>query len=233
MRLAPEIIAALVASELNAAQLALLLELVSVMSIGLSSGSQVESPDGAVSRRRKYDREYKAKRRAADKSASNVLSSGLSIGQSGHGTDEEEATEEVVIEKKKPTASVVEGQKAKSARGSRLFVGAPLVSEFQEAAIGLGMHPEAVAGAWAEFVDYWAALPGQRGCKTNWLATWRNRVRQVASKSPRNLQVIHGASQPRPGSVPAAFRAIREQLESEAGRGGEAGGNPVLRLSSG
>lgn len=231
MRPAPEIIAALVASELNAAQLALLLELVSVMSIGLSSGSQVESPDDAIVRRRKYDREYKAKRRAADKSASNVSSSGLSTGQSGHGADEEETTEEVVVEKKKLTASVVEGQKVKTSRGSRLFVGAPLVSEFQEAAIGLGMHPDAVAGAWAEFVDYWAALPGQRGCKTNWLATWRNRVRQLASKPQRNLQVINGKSQVRPG-VSAVAGAIADFLEGDTGDRGPPNAGSLLRLSA-
>lgn len=29
----------------------------------------------------------------------------------------------------------------------------------------------------AEFRDYWCAVPGQRGCKLDWIATWRNRVR--------------------------------------------------------
>jgi hypothetical protein len=29
----------------------------------------------------------------------------------------------------------------------------------------------------AEFKDFWAGVPGQRGCKLDWFATWRNRVR--------------------------------------------------------
>jgi uncharacterized protein YdaU (DUF1376 family) len=39
-----------------------------------------------------------------------------------------------------------------------------------------------------EFVDYWIAVPGQRGCKLDWVATWRNRVREVAGKSARSHQ---------------------------------------------
>lgn len=33
------------------------------------------------------------------------------------------------------------------------------------------------AKVFSEFRDYWIAVPGQRGRKTDWLATWRNRVR--------------------------------------------------------
>lgn len=38
----------------------------------------------------------------------------------------------------------------------------------------------------AEFRDYWLALPGQRGLKLNWPATWRNRVRQIVARSKEN-----------------------------------------------
>lgn len=42
------------------------------------------------------------------------------------------------------------------------------------------LDPERV---FIEFRDYWAAVPGQRGRKLDWFATWRNRVREV--KAPR------------------------------------------------
>jgi hypothetical protein len=29
-----------------------------------------------------------------------------------------------------------------------------------------------------EFRDYWVAVPGSKGCKLDWLATWRNWVRK-------------------------------------------------------
>lgn len=36
----------------------------------------------------------------------------------------------------------------------------------------------------SEFVDYWRAVPGAKGVKLDWDATFRNRVRQVAQRSP-------------------------------------------------
>ena len=35
---------------------------------------------------------------------------------------------------------------------------------------------------WEEFRDYWISVPGQRGLKLDWYATWRNRVRAVPVK---------------------------------------------------
>jgi len=32
----------------------------------------------------------------------------------------------------------------------------------------------------AEFRDYWVAVAGQKGCKLDWSATWRNWVRKEA-----------------------------------------------------
>ena len=40
-----------------------------------------------------------------------------------------------------------------------------------------------------EFVDYWRGVPGQRGCKLDWPATWRNRVRDKASKPGTKVPV--------------------------------------------
>jgi len=34
----------------------------------------------------------------------------------------------------------------------------------------------------SEFVDYWRGVPGSKGSKTDWVATWRNRVREVAKR---------------------------------------------------
>lgn len=35
-----------------------------------------------------------------------------------------------------------------------------------------------------EFCDYWRAVPGAKGRKLDWDATWRNRVREIASRQP-------------------------------------------------
>ena len=34
---------------------------------------------------------------------------------------------------------------------------------------------------WNQFRDYWVAAPGQKGCKLDWFATWRNWVRNQKS----------------------------------------------------
>lgn len=39
-----------------------------------------------------------------------------------------------------------------------------------------------IAAVTEEFVDYWKAVPGQRGRKTDWVATWRNRMRDKAGR---------------------------------------------------
>jgi hypothetical protein len=38
----------------------------------------------------------------------------------------------------------------------------------------------------AEFVDYWIAVPGAKGRKLDWDATWRNRVREVAARRTKS-----------------------------------------------
>lgn len=42
-----------------------------------------------------------------------------------------------------------------------------------------------LAAATEEFVDYWKGVPGQRGRKTDWEATWRNRMRVKAGLKER------------------------------------------------
>lgn len=72
------------------------------------------------------------------------------------------------------------------ARGTRLETGAILTEPYRQAAIDLGAAPAAIPDLWAEFVDYWIAIPGSRGCKSDWPATWRNRVRDVLGKGRSN-----------------------------------------------
>lgn len=74
------------------------------------------------------------------------------------------------------------------ARGTRLCAGSPLTEEYRNIAVELGVAASQIPQIWAEFVDYWCALPGVRGTKLDWLATWRNRVRQVLPKIQNGSQ---------------------------------------------
>ncbi len=55
----------------------------------------------------------------------------------------------------------------------------------------------------AEFVDYWTAVPGPKGRKLDWEATWRNRVREKAGRVSRGS----------PGEQKTKFARAMEALD--------------------
>jgi len=79
-----------------------------------------------------------------------------------------------------------EEDRSMRARGQRMVSGAILTDQFREAAIMLGAAPARVEALWAEFVDYWVAVPGSRGVKLDWLATWRNNMRKSLERGSGN-----------------------------------------------
>ncbi len=56
-----------------------------------------------------------------------------------------------------------------------------------------------------KFRDYWTALPGQRACKLNWEATWRNWVRKDYATRQKRSQAFQAA---RP--TPETDRALQD-----------------------
>ena len=54
-----------------------------------------------------------------------------------------------------------------------------------------------------KFKDYWTAIPGQKGVKLNWEATFRNWIRRAAESAPRS-----NAQKPKPASVHGGFDKI-------------------------
>ena len=85
--------------------------------------------------------------------------------------------------RKKERVSVVERRASKAvSRGTRLDKSAALSSEDRKFAQDHGVSDERIDRVWAEFIDYWIGIPGSRGTKLDWSATWRNRVRAISSK---------------------------------------------------
>lgn len=109
-------------------------------------------------------------------------------------------------------ATKKEGRKQKEgarARGTRMQVGAQIPDADRQFARDNGMDEAAIDHAWAEFIDYWIGIPGQRGTKLNWSATWRNRVRQISAR---------GGSTGPPRRAPAtqpSFREIAANLRTQ------------------
>lgn len=48
-----------------------------------------------------------------------------------------------------------------------------------------------------EFRDFWAGMPGARGVKQDWEATYRNRIRQVAERQPQSSRARGSGGGPR------------------------------------
>ncbi len=70
------------------------------------------------------------------------------------------------------------------ARGTRMKAGATIPEDWRQWAEREGAS--GIGESWVEFVDYWVGVPGQRGVKTDWFATWRNNVRR--NLRMRNVQ---------------------------------------------
>jgi hypothetical protein len=62
------------------------------------------------------------------------------------------------------------------------------------------------AAVTAEFVDYWRGVPGAKGEKLDWIATWRNQVRREAKRTTGQ----------RPGPGPAGRTVTQQGLDDAA-----------------
>jgi uncharacterized protein YdaU (DUF1376 family) len=81
---------------------------------------------------------------------------------------------------------------------------------------GLGFSRSDVDGEVPEFRDFWVGVPGQKGCKLDWDATFNNRLRTVAKhraeRAQRSGRMVH---RQKPNSLIAAASAVLAQIEGE------------------
>jgi len=73
-------------------------------------------------------------------------------------------------------------------KGSRLPEGWKLPKEWSDWAITEGLDEVAARREGEKFGDYWRALPGQKGVKLDWLATWRVWVRKALEDRRHRVQ---------------------------------------------
>lgn len=108
--------------------------------------------------------------------------------RSGNGPDTDTDTDTEIT----PSQAVEEGvqgggapksrDRSPAARATRCPNAAAPPDGFSDVALGLGVASDRIQWVWDEFRDYWIGVPGQRGCKLDWLATWRNQCRKEVTK---------------------------------------------------
>jgi uncharacterized protein YdaU (DUF1376 family) len=104
----------------------------------------------------------------------------------------------------------------KPKRGSRLPEGWQPAEQSYQLGAELGLNRSDVDGEVPEFGDYWRSIPGQRGCKLDWDATFNNRLREIARRRKRedgrSGRMVH---RQKPNSLIAAASAVLAQIEGE------------------
>jgi uncharacterized protein YdaU (DUF1376 family) len=69
--------------------------------------------------------------------------------------------------------------------GSRLEAHWFLPKAWGEWALGEGVSPETIRNEADRFRDYWISVPGAKGRKADWQATWRNWIRKHLDDKPK------------------------------------------------
>ncbi len=86
-----------------------------------------------------------------------------------------------------------------------------------------GFHPDRIAAIAEQFRDYWHAVAGAKGRKTDWPATWRNWVRREAERAQNGGNQNHNRQSPG-----RSQRAV--QLAAAFAASGGGSGEPALRV---
>lgn len=132
-----------------------------------------------IDKRRAWDRERKRRQRELERLAEmSAISTGHPPDSAGIPPD---AASILTFLSGSPTEEVKEKKESKrNARGTRIPPDFSIDDEDRKFAAGLGIPPDAVEAETPQFIDYWISVPGARGLKLNWKATWRNRMRDIA-----------------------------------------------------
>ena len=89
-----------------------------------------------------------------------------------------------------------DGDRGTRKRGTRIPEGFAVNDEMRQWANDNGLAHLDLQAITVEFVDYWVGVPGVKGVKLDWLATWRNWIRRKASDGPRNVRPIRATGLP-------------------------------------
>jgi hypothetical protein len=99
--------------------------------------------------------------------------------------DKTQKLEPELDKKEEPNGS---SKKSSSIKGTRLPEDWVLSRTLGQYAIEQGLNEIQVRREAENFRDYWISVPGAKGVKLNWDATWRNWVRKAADRQKTNFR---------------------------------------------
>lgn len=188
--------------------------------------------DESAERRRAYDRERMAAKRAAERARTNAEQSadvgGLSADVGKQRKVPPHPPKETTI---LPPETSYEVSTPKRKRGTRMAPDWKPSPEAWGYGAELGFSAAQLGSELEQFRDYWVGVSGAKGVKLDWDATWRNRLRAVAERKGIAPSVAQQAQGPPAGLSPEQRAAwVREQLRRrELEQAGDAdGGNGKL-----
>lgn len=106
-------------------------------------------------------------------------------------------------------ANATQPPRGRETRGLRLPDNFTVSDDVRAFGQSFGLSDAEIDACAAEFVDYWLGVPGARGRKLNWDATFRNRLRDVAGKTARSKGQFNGQDR-RSNSVSAAAARLAD-----------------------
>jgi Meiotically Up-regulated Gene 113 (MUG113) protein len=136
----------------------------------------------------------------------------------GQDSTEQEKTKQNRTE---PTgAGAPDAAGSKGRRGTRLpATWSPTPGSYAKVLEKTGQTEAEALRTLEEFRDFWVGVPGQRGCKLDWDATFRNRLREVAGRQKQRQNGRLLPSPPVSGRTYPEFKFEPGELPSER-RGG-------------
>lgn len=113
-----------------------------------------------------------------------------------------------------------------SRRGTRLPSDWRLPMAWGEWAVEQGCSSDEIRDQADRFLDYWSSVPGQKGVKLDWQATWRNWIRQSAT-TKRNAATRTGPGNDRMAAAARAAERFARERGMDIGAGSDAS-QPLL-----
>ena len=84
-------------------------------------------------------------------------------------------------------------QKPKNPRGSRIPENWVLSKDLGDWSLDEGASEDLIRSEASKFLDYWRGVPGAKGRKQDWDATWRNWIRRAIENNPKpQFKAING-----------------------------------------